>query len=277
MNRTILPARPLRLRAGAYMKSALLALLMLVFAGLLGLATAWVSGGARTIGRDKDVWASGVPAQDGTINGKRSSKLGLSWLIASYDFTVSYVDAEGARYEGKLEFWTMFGGPDVDEQAEVRYDPKRPERFAVSWGVEASGARWRAVIVLTALCGLTTLLFAWLAWVMVQDGRALARTAAGGDELQLRVIAETPIVKDGKATGKWRFELERDDGSGTRRTIIKEQSSVLHCAPNNARVLALWTPGQPSSIVVPTRDLAPLAVSDAERREIVGRAEQTAA
>lgn len=266
MKRAILPARPLRLRGGAYVKAALLALFMLALAGVAVLGTTWFVSSAATIGRDKDVWARGVPAEGGHFEGERRSKLGLAWFVASYDGTVSYTDAAGARYEGSVNFWTMFGGPDTD-RTELRYDPDHPERFAISWAVEASGARWRAVVVMTLLLVLIAILCGVGAWAFIDDVRHRARIAATGDEVALRVVSADAVVREGKPTGKVRYELELAD-----RQFTVEMPSVLPCAPADAAVLGLWLPGKPRSVLVLARDLAPLAVSHAERMQVLDRA-----
>jgi hypothetical protein len=274
VKRTILPARKLGLRAGAHARTALLIVFMLAFTAGLGLATTWFVSSGASIGRDKDIWARGLRA-DGTINAKRTAKL-IPWLIANYDGTVRYTDAEGASYEGSVDFWTMFGGPDTSN-AELRYDPQHHDQFAISWGVGASGARWRAVIVMSALFALLTLAFAYGTWAILQNARGEARVAAEGDEVELRVVSCTPIVKEGKPTGKYHHTLELDTGGERPKTIVKDSEWLLHCAPNDARVLGMWIPGKTDHVIVLRNDLEPLAVTATERDEIMKRAEQARA
>lgn len=270
MTRTILPTRPLGLRAGEHAKTLGLVVLMLAFTAGLGLGTTWFVSSGASIGRDKDVWAHGVRA-DGEIKAERRSKL-VPWLIASYHGTVRYADAEGASYEGTIAFWTMLGGPDTDN-AEIRYDPQHHDQFAVSWGVEASGARWRAVIVMSLLLAVLTLACGFGTWAIFDRARTEVRVARDGDEVQLRVVACTPIVKQGKPTGKYRHELELDLGDGRTKRITKDATWLLRCAPNDSRVLGLWIPGKPYSLIAIDGDLAPLAVTRDERGEITRRAE----
>ena len=275
MKRSILPARPLRLRSGEHVKTALWILFMLAFAAGLALGTAWFVKSGGSIMRDKDIWARGIPAESGSIHAKRTSKL-IPWLIANYDGKVDYTDAEGARYEGDVDFWTMFGGPDTDN-AELRYDPDHHDRFAINWAVSASGARWRAVIVMSLILGAATLAFAFGAWIMFQNGRSEARVAATGDEVRLRVVSCTPHVKEGKPTGKYVYQLELDEGLDTPKPIHRESLWLLSVGPNDSRVLGLWEPGKPASLILIRSDFAPLAIRDAERSEINARAEQARA
>ena len=271
MKRAILPAQRLRLRGGAHVKTTLLTLLMLAMAAGCALGATWFASSGMSILRDQEIWEHGAPAIDGSINAKRTSKL-IPWLIANYDGTVSYTDAEGARYEGSVDFWTMFGGPDTDT-AELRYDPAHHDRFAISWGVEASGARWRAVIVMVLLLGLLSPVAAYGAWAIVQNARDEARVAAEGDEIELHVVSCTPNVKDGKPTGTYHYELELEIGD-RRERIHRDSPRLLTCAPSDARVLGLWQPGKRASVIVIAGDLAPLAVSPAQRAEILARADQ---
>lgn len=270
MKRSILPARRIGLRLGVHLGNAMLVLFMLGATAGLGVSTTWFVSTGPAISRDKDVWARGVPA-DGTIQAKRTSRL-VPWLVANYDGKVGYTDAEGARYSGTVDFWTMLGGPDTD-QAELRYDPQAHDKFAVSWGVEASGARWRAVIIMSALFGLLTLAVGYGSWVVFQMALTEPRIARDGDEVELRVVSCTPIVKAGKPTGNYRHELELDVGEDKPKRIVKDSPWLLRVAPNDARVLGLWLPVKDNPVLVIRSDVHPLAVTAAERAEIAKRAE----
>ena len=274
MKRRILPERKLRLRAGYQLKTYIGSLISLLVAVALGLGATWFVSSAGTILRDKATWEHGLAADGGTLHGKRESKIGLTWFFASYDGDVAYADETGQRFEGSFSFYTMLGGPDVDTQAELRYDRDHHDRFAVSWAVEASGARWRAVVVMTLLLGVLALTFAFLAWVLAADLRAERRMVADADEVELRVTACTPITKEGKPTGKWHHQLELVDDTGTTlREIAVISPWLLYCAPDNARVVGLWRPGNPKRVIVLERDCAPLAITAAERAAIMQRAE----
>lgn len=268
MTRAMLPARPLGLRAGVHVKTALLVAFMLACTAGLGLATTWFVSSGGSIGRDKAIWTHGLRA-DGEIKAERTSKL-VPWILASYHGTVRYTDAEGASYEGTIGFWTMLGGPDTDN-AELRYDPQHHDQFAVSWGVEASGARWRAVIVMSLLFALLTLASGFGTWAIIDNALVEARVARAGDEVQLRVVACSPVVKEGKPTGKHRHELELDLGDGRTKRIVKDAPWLLRCGPNDSHVLGLWIAGKPHSLIVIGSDLHPLAVTRAERAEITSR------
>jgi hypothetical protein len=274
MKRRILPARKLRLRIGYQLKTYIGSLLSLAVAVALGFGASCTVRSAGTILRDKEVWEHGIASDGGTLHGKRNSHIGLTWLYAQYRGDVSYSDETGQRFEGSFSFDTMLGGPDIDDAAELRYDRDHHDRFAVSWAVEASGARWRAVVVMTLLLGVLAVTFAFLAWVLVADLHAERRMVATADEVELRVKACTPITKEGKPTGKWHHQLELVDDTGTTiRELAVTSAWLLYCASDNARVFGLWRPGHPKRVIVLDRDCAPLAVTAAEREAIMQRAE----
>jgi hypothetical protein len=283
MKRAILPARRLRLRSGFHLKHWIGMLVCLAVATALALGASWFVSSGGTILRDHRIWDRGVPAADGSIHGKRQSRIGLAWLIAGYDAEVNYTDDRGDRYEGSVTFMTMLGGPDTDN-AELRYDPDHHDQFAVSWGIEASGARWCAVIVLTLLLGLLALTSVYAAWLAIRALRADARIAARGDEVELRVVSFKPVMKqpgsgEGAAdrlrpesTGKWLFELEFDREGQEPRRMTVELEWPLYCAPDNARILAL-SDASTERLIILQHDGAPLALSSADRLEVMRRAE----
>lgn len=283
MKRAILPAHRLRLRLGYGASYWIGALVCLGVAAALAVAARGFAGDIGDLRREQQLWERGTPAADGWIDGKRRSQLGLSWVIASYDAKVTYTDDRGERHTGTLAFWTMFGGPDTDA-AELRFDPAQRDRFAVSWGVDASGARWRAVIVMTALFALLALTFAYVAWIAIGALRRDRRIAATGDEVELRVVSTKQVMKEVRpgeggaqrlvpeSTGKWQLELELDrDGREPRRMTLQLEWP-LYCAPDNARILALADDSRDHLIVL-AHDGAPLALSDADRLEVMRRAE----
>jgi hypothetical protein len=283
MKRAILPARPLRLRFGSQLSYWIGALVCLAVAAGLALGARWFASDGGEIRRDQRIWERGIPAADGSIDGKRRSRFGLSWFIASYEAHVTYTDDRGDRHQGELDFWTMFGGPDTDA-AELRHDPEHRDQFAVSWGVDASGARWRAVVFMTVLFGLLALAFVYVAWFAVRAMRGERRIAASGDEVELRVISRAPVMKqvgpgEGAAqrlvpesTGKWQFELELDrDGREPRRMTL-QLAWPLYCAPDNARILALADASRDRLIIL-QHDGAPLALSPEDRLEVMRRGE----
>src|SRR5690349_7857011 len=133
MNRSILPARPLRLRFGYVITTYAFAVLMLAIGALCAYMTYEQFADVPALREGSRLWDEGVPAIDGAIHGKRTSKFGMTWFIAAYELDVSYDDAVGATHHGSRSFWTLLGGPDTDGQAELRYDAKQPDHFVTSW------------------------------------------------------------------------------------------------------------------------------------------------
>jgi hypothetical protein len=146
--RTVLPHRVLGLstrhRVGTFF-----AFLLFLAAGVgFGACSTWRVLDVVHLQHEKVVWNEGVPAIDGEVKGTEHSKLGLSWLLAFDDLDVAYTTPDGRRHTGNLEFATFLGGADTDSEPELRADPAHPDDFALSWGIEASGARWRAGVIL---------------------------------------------------------------------------------------------------------------------------------
>lgn len=271
MKRDLLPNRPLRVK-GRSRVMTIVGLVMLVgMAFGTGSCTVWFGSTGATILRDKSVWSSGLPADGGTIDFKRTSKI-APWLMADYEGTVRYSDAEGATYEGKVSYWTMFGGPDTSNVA-LRYDPQHHDRFALSWGVEASGARWRATIVFTLILAFLTLAALVGVWAVIMSLRAESRVAAEGDEVELRVISSSPVFAEGKPTGEQCYVLEVSELDPPKQ-ITRNMKSLFFTTADQSRVLGLWKPGSTEDLVVLASDLTPLDLPDRERVEIMTRAQQ---
>ena len=133
------------------------------------------------------IWADGVPAVGGSVHGHRTSKFGMTWLVASYDLDVSYEDAAGNHHDGNHSFWTMIGGPDTDDQPELRYDREHPDKFAVSWEIAASGARLRATIILGLVCTALALVMGLVISLVPKAMLRIWRCGRRGDELVVRV------------------------------------------------------------------------------------------
>ena len=60
----------------------------------------------------------------------------------------------------------LFRSVDQHSEAEVRYDPRDPSKFALAWAVERSGSRWLSVIFLWGILALAGVLMGWLGSAM---------------------------------------------------------------------------------------------------------------
>lgn len=268
VERTIVPARALGLRGGFYLRRAGVVMLVLAMATGLGAGTAWAVSGAWSIRRDQRVWDNGTPAAAGMLVGEVRSH-GLGWFMAWYDLEVTYSDAEGAQYRGPVEMVTMLGKADTDADPVVRYDRAHHDRFALSWAVEASGARWRWVVIGGGLFAVLTVLMLWLTLVLLKEVAAVRRCARAGREVVVKV-ADERFVDDskGRRTSKCRYTfVVPADGGGADRWVeevdlAKRQPLFVDAARTSA--YALVGPAAKVRILV-LEDLYPLAVTAAER------------
>jgi hypothetical protein len=182
---------------------------------------------------------------------------------------VRYHDDQGTWFHDTVDFATMFGGPDT-AHAELRYDPKDHKRFAISWAVEATGARYRGAIVFGLGLALFAAIAAMASKMLVRFMRCFVRIGREGDEIELAVLSSSP-VDVGQPNGKQRYRLQLA-GIEPPRIFVKDSWGLLACSPDRKRAVGLWIPGDPQHVIVIEYDLTPLVVTDAERLEIANRA-----
>ncbi len=218
MNRSVLPAHPLRLRFGYVATTYALALMMVAIGALVGYLAYDQFSDIAALRESSRLWDDGAHALDGKISGTRDSKLGLDWVIASYRLDVWYVDAAGESHTGKRAFWTMLGGPDTDDRAEIRYDAKQPDRFVTSWEHDASGARWRAVVILGLLTSLMTFVSLLAVWAIPSGARRTARCGRRGDEILARAVS-TSEQRDARGQVTHRTFVFEHDGKTISETF----------------------------------------------------------
>jgi hypothetical protein len=274
--RSVLPVRPLGLRMSFYLRRTAFGLFLAAFAAGSGAGAVWAISDAWSIRRDQRIWDSGTQATDGMVHGKVRSR-GLRWVIAFYDLDVTYADADGARYRGPVEIATMLGSVDTDADPEVRYDPADPDRFALSWAVDASGARWRWVVIGGALFGAIALLFAWVTRGWIQETLAIRQCARRGREVVVRIADVLRVDDDrGRRTTKARYTLlvPAPDGADDQRWLEEldlARGRPLFADPTEGTAHALIGPGANTRILL-CDSLYPLALTAAERREVHARA-----
>lgn len=267
MNRSILPARALRLTGAAHRRVVFVVLFQLLVLALFAAGTWWFASEALEIGRDQALWERGVSANGGSVDATRHSKFGLSWFISNYEGRVSFTDDAGVPRGGGFSFWTVLGGPDT-ETTELRYDAKHPDQFVISWAVDASGARWRASLFLGGLSLGLSLFMLFLIRGEIRDHLAYRQLAREGDEVVLRVLARAPIPQRKDGWLRFQFELP-GDGGAPPRTISRDLPSVYECQDGYA--LALWRPEAPKQVLLLRADLSPLQLTSDERDQAMAR------
>lgn len=292
----ILPARPLRVPrsyvARSYRWSALVALIALA---LTGFFWAFSAQGVKRVLRDRDIWERGVPARFSHVTGKSETFL---VLITNHTLNVEYVDQQGTRRERAVEFSTMFGGPSSGERAMVRYDPRDPERIAVSPAVDATVRRWMDAAFWFLLGIVVGALPAYGSWALFSRVRLARLVAEDGVEVACEVTSvddrpdsngrpspvrtfyfEVPAVAPGPlvATGTYRDAASRSTPGhpGYRDSVMidRKDGTPLMIGVKSKRnlLLALVSPRMPHKAQVIRQDLYPFEFTEAERAEIERR------
>lgn len=226
------------------------------------------------IARDQEVWDHGVRAADGSLEGRQHSRGGLSWLIAWYELRVTYVDDRGASHDHELTLNTAFGELNGEDDVEIRYDPAQPERFAVSWAISSSGARYRGAIVFMLVCVAMGLVLIWTGWKIRRDLQRDKQLAREGGELEVRVVGRRLVLQRGRFTGEAHYALEVPpaDGIAKPHPLTHKGPLLLERGPDGNRVLALALPGDHRRVLLVRADLAPLVATHAEREAAQARA-----
>ncbi|HZP59475.1 MAG TPA: hypothetical protein VFB27_04050 [Opitutaceae bacterium] len=203
---------PLRLKSSFVWKSQLGGV-VLILAGL-GAAIGfgwWNSSSVKALLDQSRIWKEGVPAERTEVNGHVTSH---DFVLNEYDLNVTFVDANQVSHDNNVKFDTFIGKVDQEKEPLVRYLPNDPDRFALSWAIEAKTSRWAAVafmaLVGIGLIGGAFLLLGWVALRRLGDARACV---ARPDEVVLRIKQIVPTMVKGKHTGnEYHFTGRTIDG-----------------------------------------------------------------
>lgn len=285
--RTLLPDRPLGFRAGHHVRVVMSLLVLLTVAAVPAGFGVWAVSDVVDLHREERIWETGVLALDGELEGKTHSGHFLGWLMKDYDLVVRYRDLAGVAHEGAMSFTTMLGNPDTDEEPEVRHDPAHPERFALSWAIEAGGARWRKAILAGVFFGVLSFGVLTLAWLFGRRAFARRRVGRDGDELIARVL-DVRVVHDsnGAPTSRRAYQLLLPPPAGievgpdddANRTMWSDDIDVLEHPPffadrDDSTVSVLYLRAAEPQLIVLCDGFYPLALTAAEKAEGKRRAE----
>jgi hypothetical protein len=274
----ILPPRPLRLQSSFVLGCWLKALIFFALgvAILVGI-TIWQGGEARAILRDGEIWDHGEVATDSNVSGKERSQ---NFIVNSYDLKVDYTDQKGAEHHAKLEFTLLFRSVDQHSEAEVRYDPRDPSKFALAWAVERSGSRWLSVIFLWGILALFGALMGWLGFLQVRNWLDASAAAADSDEIAAHLISVSEVRNQkGKPTGarNYLFRVPLPGGREVQRTVqLKGALSPLWTDGSRRQLVVLAAKKVPERPIVVRSDLHPFAFSSDEAQAIRQRTETAA-
>ncbi|HEX2573099.1 MAG TPA: DUF3592 domain-containing protein [Polyangia bacterium] len=267
----LLPPRPLRLRRGFVLWSYFGAITLgLAGAAALVAYVAWQLGEARQIQTDHAIWDHGTLAESSNVSGHETSH---NFILNSYTLDVDYVDDKGQTHRGKTEFSSLFASVDQKTEADVRYDPAHPERFALRWAIDLRGYRWAAftfMMVAGIGIGLAFLALAFGLYRRVTDARAVAEDSQEVEIEQTRVVA---VTQNGRPTGtsQFHYQLTTEAGKTVKRNVAfrtNKGQSPLYTDAQKSRFLALRSSRSPDRPVILRNDLYPLDLSPEERAEV---------
>jgi hypothetical protein len=281
----ILPPAPLRLKRSFVVSNQIWSILLMLIGLFIPAGYGyWQLDEVEHIQRDAEVYASGVPTEDGSVNGSVRSRY---FIFRDYNLDVNFVDAQGKRHAEKLSFSTLGSGIDEEQTPELRYDPADPSRYAVSWAVESSGGRWASVIFFTLGGMVIGFAVGYLGWAMRRNLRDARSVAERGEEVACRVLSAVPQVVNGRETDNIIYRVSvpappaapswqgayRDPMQGAppaappvEREIVlnRKTATPLFLDARGAVVLALVTPDAERRFVAMRDDLHPFTFTDDE-------------
>ena len=265
----LLPPPPLRLSSSFVLKYGLGGLLLL----LLGAAAAtgygwWQFGEVAGLIEQSRIWETGVPALTTSASGGFKTH---KFLIHSYNFDVRYVDAGGAPHARKLKFDTLIGEVDRTRQPIVRHLKDDPDRFALSWAVEAKTSRWASILTLglvgVGLIGGAFTILGLRALRRLADAR---RCASFSDEVIVRIDSMVPKTIKGRHTHNvFHFTGEMTDGRKvTGKEELPRKHDPLFADPDRRTMVALVDPDKLERPVVVRADFYPFDLTSEEQESV---------
>lgn len=243
------------------------ALMFLVGFGMSIVFPIWQATEAKRILVDQELWKTGTPAEDVRVSGRETSH---NFLLNSYHLNVVYTDAVGGEHTGPLEFDTLFESVDQKSPIDVRYDAKDPTRFALSWAVDLSRARWGSVAFLGLLMGLLGLVVIWSGRGLLRRLAAARHVGASFEELELPLVQVIEMRQYGRATGqmRYRFDVAGPAGKTRKREVVfnrKKKHEPLFVDAERTRMLAVRTSAAPDRPIVLRNDFYPFDLSETDR------------
>jgi hypothetical protein len=268
--------RPLRLHTGFVRKTYL----GIAGCALFGLAMAIALPAmelqqARELVAAAALWQTGTEAADASVDGRETSH---NFILNSYHLNVTYPDDAGELHKGKLEFTSLFASIDQESPAIVKYDPRAPERFALSWMVDMKVSTWAAVALMSAI-GIG------IGVVMLLAARQLSRKLAGArraavesEEGSVPLAQVVEMRQSGRATGVMKYQYDTTDAAGKtkRREVlfnVKKQQAPLYVDQAKSKMFVLRPPA-PHQPVVLRNDFYPFDVPEHDRPALLARLER---
>lgn len=269
-----LPPRPLGIQPAFVRRSYLVAAICApIGLALVAALLWWQLGEVGDYLRERRLLREGTKVADAEVSGRTSGKL----FIWHADLDVAYVDQAGKSHRGQQTVWYAFG--DIDQKAplEVRYDPRDPDRFAVSWTVDLGANRMLSVALFLAIFGLCASLPLLVAWGKLRTLRQVRRNAVSSDEVLLELRQVTEQIVNGSPTGQLdhRFVLVGDEKETSLAFMRAANApSLLFLGERHVLALRCATPGaapRAAEFVLLDETLSPFDCPDALREQMMAR------
>jgi hypothetical protein len=265
----LLPPCPLRLQTSFVWKNQLVGVLLLLIGIAASLGYAWWQYDAvRELIEQTGIWQAGVPAAWSEVKGEVTTN---RFIFRGYDLDVTYLDAQGARHQGKLKFDTLGGAVDQKRDPVVHYLKDAPDRFALSWSMDVRTSRWVSVGFMALVgIGLVGGSFSYLGWLALRRLADARRCAARSDEVIVRITKVVPQMVQGRHTGNTiHFAGVTVDGREVAgKMVLAKKYEPLYADPSLQTMVALVPPENPKRAVVLRSDFHPFLLTTEEQAQV---------
>jgi hypothetical protein len=272
----ILP-RPLRVKPAFVRNCIAGAIVCFAAGGAIAIGgPVWQAAEAQKLLGDQALWKSGALAADVRVSGRETSH---NFLLNSYNLDVSYADAVGAEHKTTIEFDTLFASVDQQSPVDARYDPKQPERVALSWAVDMVGSRWASIAFLGLGSVALGLLFAWLGRLALRRLADARQVGSSFEEIDVPLVRVIEMKQYGRSTGQMRYQFQVVRADGKTKTLEtsfnrKKKQEPIFVDAERTRMLAVRTTHAPDRPIVLRNDFHPFDVSETDRAASLARLER---
>jgi len=262
----LLPSRPLRLDIKSFKKDQrkswrLCILTFIMACGVLAFAAAL----GKDLFEERDLWARGVAGKVTHISGEETAT-GTSFLWDhAYNLNVNYLDATGKHYSGKVKFNYMVSKLNENSPVELRYDPKSPNLFVLSWQARGGWPRWG---MFTIVCAVGLALFSSIPLTRRKSRKLnalLEEVAQDGEELWVEVVNLGYVY--GVPYLTYMIPDAGNKGKARKKQKLSASPLIVH-RDGKDFAIALSSPQEPKNLYFIHDDLGPFTFTAEEKRRI---------
>jgi hypothetical protein len=262
----LLPSRPLRLDTKSFNKDQrkLWSLCIIAFVMACGVFV-FAAGLGKDIFQERALWTRGVIGEITHISGEETAT-GTSFLWDhAYDLKVTYLDDTGKQYAGKVKFNYMFSKLNENSPVELRYDPKSPNLFVLSWQARGGWPRWG---MFALACAVVLALFSFIPLTIRKVGKLktlLKKVAQDGEELWVEVVNLGYVY--GAPFLTYMIPGADKKGKARRKQRLSVPPLIVHRDGKNFAI-ALRSPQEQKNLYFVPNDLEPFAFTAEEKQRI---------